>query len=369
MMINKEGDTLFKRGYEKLKIYGLRIVKGFAWLNRFIKTNLLPHRLATLLILSLILAFSYVYGLHHKQKEEYKKAMTVSDTKQSLEFSKTGASFRLYPQKRYNDMTIVPFRMEDVDKQSTDAADYKVALMPVMRERLPSNLKTSIVFFGSSGEGAIAIKGDLKKEPLAVVVTNKSNFTTSNEGSGKLVIEGQKKEVDYNGVGFTINPKANNVKVDKTINTDMSMSDLYYTTFAKRQLADISNSFKKSKKDEKVLKNKETAKIKEIKKFNKALDKDENDMSYDNSEDTDSSSESVSSSSIDDMSDTDIKNKRNESIDELEGIRDDLKTEKDTQEGLQIQAEQLKDYTKNKIFDLLSINSKTEIRTNDSPQN
>jgi hypothetical protein len=271
-------------------------------------------------------------------------------------------------------MTIVPFKLGDSENQSTDASDYKVALMPVMREKLPSNIKTSIVFFGSTGEGAIAIKGKLKKEPLAVVVTNSSNFSTTNEGTGKLVIEGQKKEVDYNGVGFTINPKGNNVKKDKTINSDMSMSDLYYTTFAKKQLASLSKSFKKSENAEEKLKNKEAAKVKDIKKANKALKKDENDMSYDNSVDTDDDTASSSVTSMDDTiestdtSSTDIKNKRNDSIDQLESIQDDIKSQQDTQDGLQLQSEQLKDYTKTKIFDLLSINSHTELRTNDEPK-
>lgn len=365
---------MFKKLYRTIKLYGLRIVQGYSWARKFIRTNLLPNRLATLLILLALLGISFINGYHHKHKDEHIKAMTISDTKQSLDFSKTGTKFKLYPQKRNDDMTIVPFKLGDSENQSTDASDYKVALMPVMREKLPSNIKTSIVFFGSTGEGAIAIKGKLKKEPLAVVVTNSSNFSTTNEGTGKLVIEGQKKEVDYNGVGFTINPKGNNVKKDKTINSDMSMSDLYYTTFAKKQLASLSKSFKKSENAEEKLKNKEAAKVKDIKKANKALKKDENDMSYDNSVDTDDDTASSSVTSMDDTiestdtSSTDIKNKRNDSIDQLESIQDDIKSQQDTQDGLQLQSEQLKDYTKTKIFDLLSINSHTELRTNDEPK-
>lgn len=372
-MIERKGDTLFKKSFRKIKIWALQIAKGYSWLYLFIRKNKLPNRLATFLIFVCLLGLAGLIGVHHKHKEEYTKAMTVSDTSQSLEFSKTGTKFKLYPQKRNKDMTIVPFKLGDSEKQSTDASDYKVALMPVMKERLQNKVKSSIVFFGSTGEGAIAIKGKLPKEPLAVIVTNKSNFSTSNEGDGELDIEGQKTKVNYNGVGFTINPKANNVKKDSSVNTDMSMADLYYTTFAKKQLSDINKSFKKSQRAEKKLKNKETSKVKDIKKANKALKKDENNMSYDNSVDKDDDDTSSVSSMDDtikstDTSNTDIQNKRNDSINELENIQDDIKSEQDTQSGLQLQAQQVKEYTKDKIFDLLSIHSKTELRTNDDPK-
>lgn len=363
---------MFKKGLRKIKILSLQIAKGYSWLYLFIRKNKLPNRLASFLILVVFGAAALLIGVHHKHKEEYIKAMTVSDTSQSLEFSKTGTKFKLYPQKRNKDMTIVPFKLGDSEKQSTDASDYKVALMPVMREKLQTKVKSSVVFFGSTGEGAIAIKGKLPKEPLAVIVTNKSNFSTSNEGDGELDIEGQKTKVNYNGVGFTINPKANNVKKDSSVDTDMSMADLYYTTFAKKQLSDINKSYKKSQRAEKKLKNKEASKVKDIKKANKALKKDENNMSYDNSVDKDDDSDSVSSMDetikSTDTSNTDIQNKRNDSVNELENIQDDIKSEQDTQSGLQLQAQQVKEYTKDKIFDLLSIHSKTELRTNDDPK-
>ncbi|WP_187115046.1 hypothetical protein [Staphylococcus xylosus] len=373
-MIEREGGTLFKKSFKKIKLYSLQAVQGYSWLNKFIKTNILPNRLVWFLIFSTALVLAFGLGQHHKNKEEYIKAMTVSDTDQALSFSKTGTKFNLQQQKRNKDMTIVPFKLGDSEKQSTDASDYKVVLMPVMKKQLPSNVKSSIVFFGNSGEGAIAIKGDLPKEPLVVIVTNNSNFSTSNEGNGTLNIEGKETEVNYNGVGFTINPKANNVKKDKTIDTDMSMSDLYYTTFAKKQLADIRENYEKSQNAEEKLKNKEAAIVKDIKKANKALKKDENDMNYDNSVDTDGGDSTSSISSMDetlentDTSNTDIQNKRNDSIDDLENIQSDIKTENDTQDGLQLQAKQVQDYTKTKIFDLLTINSKTELRTNEDPK-
>ena len=354
-------------------MYWSSVSSGYSSLSKFIKTNILAHRFFSLIICLSIMALAVVLGVHHKNKEEYIEAMTVSDIKQSLSFSQTGASFKLYPQKRNGDMTILPFKLEDTDNQSTNAEDYKVAMMPIMREELPKDIKTSIVFFGSTGEGAIAIKGDLPKEPIAMILTNNSDFASNqeDEGEGEITIAGKETKVDYNGVGFTINAKANNVKKDKLVNTDMSMSDLYYTSFAKKQLKDIEENFKKSKKKEEQLQNKEASIVKDIKKANKALDRDENDVSYDNSEDTGENSDVISGSTMDetinetDTSNTDIEAKRNSTIDELESIRGDIQSEQDYQEGTRVQAKQVENFTKTKVFDLLSINSKTELRQND----
>lgn len=374
IIINKVegGGLLFRKLSIKLKIIGSNILSWYYALSKFIKTNTLAHRLFWLMFLCGLIILAGAMGQHHKNKDEYIKAMTVSDIDQSLSFSKTGTNFKLYPQKRNKDMTIVPFKLGDTENQSTHAEDYKVTLMPIMRESLQKNISTSVVFFGSSGEGAIAIKGDLPKEPVAIVLTNHSNFATEDAeaGEGKITIAGEETKVDYNGVGFTINAKAKNVKKDKLINQDMSMSDLYFSVFAKKQLDDISANFEKSKKKEKQLENKKSSLIKDVKKANKALDKDENDVSLDNSVDSADTDESDGSSMDEtikdtDTSNTDIENKRNELINNLEDIKGNIKSEQDYQEGLKNQSKEVTNYTKNKVFDLLSIHSDTQLRNND----
>lgn len=371
--MNRKDGNLFQKIIRKIKLYWYHISSGYFKLSKLIKTNILNHRLFSILVCIGIVVLAFVLGEHHKNKEEYIKAMTVSDIKQSISFSQTGASFKLYPQKRNDDMTVLPFKLENIENQSTNAEDYKVTLMPIMRSELPKNIKTSIVFFGSTGEGAIAIKGDLPKEPIATIVTNNSDFASEQDdkGEGEITIAGKDTKVDYNGVGFTINAKANNVKKDKLINPDMSMSDLYYSLFAKKQLRDIEENFNKSKEKERQLKNEEASRIKDIKKANKALDRDENDVSYDNNEDTSDDSVVTSGSTMaetindTDTSNTDIKSLRNSTIDDLESIRGQIKSEQDYQEGTQIEAKKVENFTKTKVFDLLSINSKTELRKND----
>lgn len=351
-----------------IKLY-LKFKANYYKINKKINRHILLKRLISIIICLLILLCCVVYGYHHKKKEEYIKAMTISDIKEELSFSKTGAKLKLYPQKRNKDMTVIPFMLEDTTVQSTNAQDYKAILMPIMRKNLPKNINTSIVFFDDSGKGAVVIKGDLPKEPISIILANFSNFDTENNGDSKLYISGKETVVDYNGVGITLNAKANNVKVDKSISTDMSMAKLYYTSFGKRDVNKWEKALKKSVKYEEKLHKKENSIIFNIKKANKALGKDENDMSYDNNNDTDTDSGSFNTSSMDDVidssNDTNVAAKRESTLDELESIKGDIQEQQDKQKGIQIQAQNLEKYMKQDIYDLFSMESKAEVREND----
>ena len=369
---------MFKKGILKVKKLWLQVSAGYQYLNRFIKTNLLANRLFFFLLTIVLLGSSIFLGLHHKNKDEYIKAMTVSDINQSLSFSQTGTEFQLYPQSRNKDVTIIPFKLSNTEQQSVDAKDYLVSLMPITRERLNKDISTSILFFGTNGEGSIVIKGKLPKEPLSVTIRDNSNIATKKNGSGTLLMNGVEQEVSYNGVSFTINPKAKNVKKKETINTDMPITELYNISFANKQFNDIEKAFNGSVKKEKTLNNKLDDLMKRVKRVNKTLGKDENDFTYDNSVDDSEDNRaqnSVSTSDLDDaaststdISNTDIENIRNSAVDEMEKIYNDIESENDTQEGLKAQQKQLQNFTNDKIYDLTSMNSNTEIRSNDKPK-
>lgn len=369
---------MFKKGFRNIKRLWLELLKGYQYVNRFIKTNLLANRLFFFLLLCGLIIMSIFLGQHHKNKDEYINAMTVSDINQSLSFSQTGTEFQLQPQTRNGDITVVPFKLSNTEQQSVDAKDYLVSLMPITRERLPKNISTSILFFGVNGEGAIVIKGELPKEPLSVTIRDNSNISTKKNGSGTLMMNGVEQEVDYNGVSFTINPKAKNVKQRDVINKDMPITELYNVSFANRQFKDIKKSFDASVNKEKTLNNRLDDLMKRVKRINKTLGKDENDFSYDNSVDEDEdkrASNSVSTTDLDeaasnstDISNTDIENLRNEAVDEMEKLYNDIESENDTQDGLKAQQKQLNNFTNDKIYELTSMNSKTEIRSNDKPK-
>lgn len=307
------------------------------------------------------------------RKEEYIKAMTISDIKEELSFSKTGAELKLYPQKRNDDMTVIPFMLKDTTAQSTNAKDYKSILIPIMRKSLPKNIKTSIVFFDDSGRGAIVVKGKLPKEPVSIILANFSNFDTDNSGDSKLYIAGKETIVDYNGAGITLNAKANNVKTDKTITPDMSMAKLYYTSFGKRDVNNWEETAKKSVKHEGKLHKREDNLILNIKKANKALGKDENDMSYDNYNDleydSDSGSDDYDSTSMDEVidssADTNVASKREDTLNQLENVKGEIQEEQDKQKAMQIKAANLEQYMTQDIFNLFSIESDSEVREND----
>lgn len=355
-----------------LKIY-YETQKVYYKFNKVLNSHILIKRLISINLCLLTLIACVIIGYHHMKKEEYIKAMTISEIKEELTFSKTGAGLKLYPQKRHNDITVVPFMLKDTTVQSTNAKDYKTILMPIMRKQLPNNIKTSIVFFDDSGRGAIVVKGDLPKEPISIILANFSNFDTDDSGDSKLYISGKETVVDYNGVGITLNPKANNVKVDKSINPDMSMAKLYYSTFGKRDVEKWEKSAKHSVKYEKKLHNKENNMILDIKKANKALGKDENDMSYDNYEDVNSdTSTGVYDDDDDSMDDaiessnnTNVASKREDKLNDLEKIKSEIQEQQDKQQAMQINAANLAKYMNNDIFDLFSIESDSEVRQND----
>lgn len=368
---------MFKKGFWKLKKLWLQTLSGYHYINRFIKTNLLANRLFFFLMMIALIVSSLSLGYYHKNKDEYIKAMTVSDIDQSLSFSQTGTDFKLYPQSRNDNLTVIPFKLNNTEDQSVEAKDYLVSLMPITKERLPKNITSSILFFGVGGEGAIVIKGDLPKEPISVTVRNNSDISMSERGTGTVQINGVEQEVNYNGVSFTINPKAKNVKQNDKINKDMSIKELYNITFANRQFNNINEQFKDSIKKEKTLNNRLTDLMKRVKRVNKTLDKDENDFSYDNSadeSDQEKASNTVSNSDLDnaasssDISNTDIENIRNSAVDEMKEISNEINTENDKQEGLKAQQKQLNDFSNNKMFDLTSMYSKTELRSNDKPK-
>lgn len=351
----------------------LKSQKAYYRINKVLNSHILIKRLLSINICFIFLILCVIYGYHHMRKEEYIKAMTISDIKEELSFSKTGANLKLYPQKSNKDMTVVPFMLKDTTVQSTNAKDYKTILIPIMRKQLPNNIKTSIVFFDDSGKGAIVVKGKLPKEPVSIILANFSNFDTDNSGDSKLYIAGKETIVDYNGAGITLNAKANNVKTDKSITPDMSMAKLYYSSFGKRDVNSWEKTAKKSVSYEKKLHKREDNLVLNIKKANKALGKDENDMSYDNYNDVDSDSDSTSSefdtTSMDDVidssTDTNVSSKREDTLNDLENVKGEIQEEKDKQKAMQIKAANLEKYMTQDIFNLFSIESDSEVREND----
>lgn len=366
------GGGLMEKLKSKFLEYFFKIQKAYYRFDRVLKTHILVKRLFSVLTCLVFFILFAIVGYNHMKKEEYIKAMTISDIKEELTFSKTGANLKLYPQKRNKDMTVIPFMLKDTSVQSTNAKDYKTIMLPIMRKQLPSNIKTSIVFFDDSGKGAIVVKGDLPKEPISIILANFSNFDTDNSGDSKLYIAGKETIVDYNGVGITLNAKANNVKTDKTITPDMSLAKLYYTSFGERDVKSWEKTAKKSVKYEEKLHKRKDNLILNIKKANKALGKDENDMSYDNYNDLDSDSDSTSEfdttstdEETDGSSDTNVKSKRENTLNDLENVKGQIQEEQDTQQAMQIKAANLEQYITQDIFDLFSIESDSEVREND----
>lgn len=322
---------------------------------------------------STLIVIAIIYGWNHKNNVQYKRAMTISDLNQELQFSKTGSSLKLIEQKRYKDMTVIPIEISADDRQSLNAKEYLIGIMPLengyTKEELEKNVSANLVFFGTNGEGAIVLRGNLPKAPLQIILQNRSDFSDTNSGPGTLMIEGKESEVDYNGVAFTINPKGDNVKKDSKITPDMKMSDLYLTAIGDKQYAKLKAQNKQSIKEEERLNKQKTSIITSIQQMNNAIGKDKDDLSIDETVSSNNESTAVTLDEIEGFEDTnmdnaDIESLRNEAVYKLEDVDSKIEDEKRNQDSINIEHKNLDEFV-DKMYDLVSINDEYQIIDNE----
>lgn len=198
------------------------------------KTYIRTIELATV---GLLLLFGSLGGIYRNAHMQHVRAMTVSTSGSLLKFSKTGSAITLQKQYRYKNMTVIPLKFESTDAVTLNADRYQIFFKNVANNDGLPPLKCSFVLFGTTGTGAIVVAGDLPKQPLQVVVRDdlplKSVTVTedtgnqSENGTGKINFDGKSVPVKYDGIGFKINPKGSDVRVDDRIKTDMKLSTLY----------------------------------------------------------------------------------------------------------------------------------------------
>lgn len=331
-----------------------KILNFFKSISRTIKTN--PAISKTIVwSLSLIILFvSIGGGLSHKHRVETKRALTLSDIDQEIEFSKTGTEVQLAKQKRYKDVTIIPIKFDSNAKQSLNAKDYFIGIEPQKGEELPSNISASLASFSSNGNMALVLKGDLPKQPIQILLRNDNNYSESSDGSGTYMNWGKEQKTKLNVVSFTVNPKGNNVSKDKRINSDMRMQDLYAVSFSDEQLKILTKEKKKTDSNLKKLKRQKNETERQIKQLNKALDRKENDFELsktDNDDENDTGYESklddddYNSLENSDLSSSDMESLRNSKINNYESINDDIKDEERNIKAINNKEKEVKDNT------------------------
>lgn len=343
-----------KESKEKKKGFFKRILNFYRKIKYILRTQQVVSKTVVLSLSLFLLIGSITYGFIHKHNYETKQAMTVSDLDQELKFSQTGSEVKLHPQKRYKDMTVIPFKIDSGDKQSLNAKDYLVGLMN-KDGKINHDASASLVSFSSEGEMAIVLKGDLPKEPLQIVLRNNKDFEQSESGEKYITIWGQDQKVKFNAVGFTVNPKAKNVKNDTRIAQDMKMKDLYLVSKGDRTYNKLDRDRKKSEKKLATLEDKKKEFERKIRQLNEALDRDNDDFKKDESSDDDAStnySSSIEDEDYDDLQDADLSNSdmkgtRSNLINELETTKDDISDEHKNIEGIKNSRKQLDDLVNN----------------------
>lgn len=354
---------------EKNKSFFSKVLNIFKSGHRKITNNPAISKTFVWSISLLILFIAIGGGFIHKHKVELARAYNLSDIDQEISFSKTGTEVKLAKQKRYKNMTVIPIKFDNGDKQSLNAKDYFVGIESKDGDALSSNISASLASFSSDGNMALVLKGKLPKQPIQIILRNDNNFTEENDGSGTYMNWGKEQKTKLNVVAFTINPKGNNVKLDKRINSNMPMKDLYAMSFGDQKLNTLSKEKSKTEKKIKDLSRKKSEYHRQITQLNKALDKKENDFNLetiDNGDDTDTGYESkLKDSDYDnlehsDLSSSDMKSERNTKVNNYDSIKDDIKDEERNLKAIGNKVKEEKEYT-NKMEELTSISNRFKV--------
>lgn len=344
------------------------------------RSNLQGVRSLIIIIGLLGLVLSLTGGWHHKNVVQTKRAMNVSELDQDLHFSKSGTDFKLLPQSQHKDMAVIPFKIEGSDTASYDAKNYKVFARQAGKEELPHRLSGSLVMFGSNGYGAVVLRGDLKKQPMQIIIRNDKDFTASESdgGDGVIMLDGKETKVPYNAVAFNVNPKGKNLKDKSVIGKDMSFPDLYSVAVGDGQKESLKLDRKQAEKDLKNSEGRKAEMKRRIAQLNNALGRKSDDLKYntkvDDQKDTNTNNvfregkyddeeyENTVGSNPEnsDLSNSDMDVVRNELISQVESLNEDISTQKSNLKGVQGELDKL-DSTIESMDKLTTVSNKFDI--------
>ena len=337
------------------------------------------HLIRSLLIIVCLagLMLTVLGGWHHSNVTKSDRAKRISELDQDLRFSKSGTEFKLLPQSRHGNMSIFPFKIDGADTANFDAKNYKVFVRQAGDEELPKRISGSIVMFGSNGYGAVVLRGDLKQQPMQIIVRNDKDYTGSDSdgGDGTIMLDGKETKIPYNAVAFTANPKGNNLKDKSKINKDMSFPELYAAAVGDSQRQSLLLDRKQAEKDLKNLEGRRSEMERRIAQLNKALGRDSNDMKY-NTKVDDNQNENTnnvfregkfneqeyenqvgSNPENSDLSNTDMDVVRNQLISQKESLDEDIDTQESNIKGVQSDLDDL-DETIDSMDKLTTVSNK-----------
>lgn len=357
-----------KKKDEKNGIFS-KLISLFKSINKVLRTNPAISKTVVWSLSLVILIISIGGGFIHKHNVQTKRALTLSDVDQEISFSQTDTKVQLVEQKRYKDMTVIPIKFDSNDKQSLDAKDYFVGIEPREGNQLSNNISASLVSFSADGNMSLVLKGDLPKEPIQILLRNDNNYSDTKDGNGTYMNWGREQKTNLNVVAFTINPKGNNVKIDKRIESDMQMKDLYATSFGDQQLQELSKEKTKTQDKLKRLGEEKEEVERQIKQLNIALDRKEKDFelsSIDNNEDNDTGYESkLEDKDYDnlkksDLSSSDMETVRNSRINRYNSLNDKIEDEDRNLKGISNKKKEVENKIDN-MYELTTISNRYKI--------
>lgn len=303
------GDGALKQS--KLSKFG----HGWQRLGSSLQHNKILLRTVMLVLPLAVLFLTFSSGAYNHYEYNRNQMLTVSNIGQQLTFSKSGAAMTLGQQYRNGDTLVVPIQFTNPDSVSLSAKEYNVLLKGVNGHSI--NVKSGkVVLYGSTGLGAIILKGSFEAYPMQVILNNQRSISTNtndgntdaSSGTGRILIDGRAKRVDGDAVSFTVNPKANNVKSFKNLDFNSSNVLFYRLVRGNQQLADLNNQLDSLDKSDAKTNVSITEYKQRLAVLNKALGKASDDMSVPNDNDDNGTNDSSDASSSSDTGATDSSN-------------------------------------------------------------
>lgn len=214
----------------------------------------------------MLIGVGVVRSIRFQNHQAYVQLMTVTPSNIGRAFSISRTSIMIQDQFKSGDTFAIPIVIENYASLSPNAQNYELVLQGT-KTPLSEDIQAKLYLFGTSGRGAIVIKGSYTGEPmnvyiqsngtvdldikptpvdyrdlqgLSLQVIEEGTFLQGDKAYGTMVVGGVEVPVSEDVVSFTVNPSAENViQSEMQFDYDSTPSELYDAIFAPRDRASI----------------------------------------------------------------------------------------------------------------------------------
>lgn len=215
-----------KRNNQKNK-KSLNFVQRYNKFRRFVQDNTIVFRTVSLGLASVVLIAGVGTGIVSNMEYTHIQAITLTPAGQTATLPLSNVTVELGHLYRHGNYTVVPFSFGDTDDVSLQAKDYRVVIEPADKEVLDPKTQGTIMFFGTTGEAALILKGKMPVGPVTMIIMAKKVIASNASSTGTATIAGKQVKTKRDVVSFTINARGKNVREAKDLTYNASPAYLY----------------------------------------------------------------------------------------------------------------------------------------------